>query len=146
MLNHNLDAETNAKIAYCGLYCPMCSFKVAAETEDRQHLLLMPERYAHLKEQSFEECACPGCKVQIDHCECRLGIKPCAETRNIISCADCTDFPCSKINSFGHDGTPHHEDALRNLHRIRESGYEVWLKEMEALTVCACGGRHSWYY
>jgi hypothetical protein len=140
------DAKTSAKIAYCGLYCPLCSFKAASETKDRQHLLAMPQHYAHLKEQSFEECACPGCKVQTDHCECRFGIKPCAEARGLLSCADCAEFPCEKINAFGHDGTPHHEDGLRNLQRIREVDYAVWLQEMDDLMYCRDGTRRSWYY
>ncbi len=93
----------------------------------------------------MEECACPGCKVQIDQCACNIGIKPCAEEKGLISCADCGDFPCEKSNTFGHDGTPHHEDGLRNLQRIREVGYEAWLEEMQALLYCGCGTRQSWY-
>ncbi len=133
-----------AKIAYCGLYCPMCSFETAAETNDTCHLQAMPERYDHLKEQSFEKCHCIGCKDQVDNCHCDM--KPCAEKRGITSCADCEDFPCPTIDAFGHDGAPHHEDGLRNLWRIKEVGYEKWLEEMEALTRCVCGKRQSWYY
>lgn len=55
----------------------MCSFVAAAETEDRQHLLAMPRRYDHLKEQSFAECSCIGCRDQVDNCHCDM--KPCAE-------------------------------------------------------------------
>ncbi len=132
-----------AKIAYCGLYCPMCSFNVAAETRDRSHLRAMPEKYGPMKEQSFDGCACIGCKDQTDNCHC--GMKPCAEKKGITSCADCADFPCPSIEAFGNDGVPHHAEGLRNLWRIKEVGYEAWQGEMEAQLHCQCGKRQSWY-
>lgn len=136
--------KKSAKIAYCGLYCPMCSFVAASETKDRQHLLTMPERYKHFKQRTFEECECNGCREQADRCHCEM--KPCAEKKGIISCADCADFPCQAIDIFGNDGAPHHEEAFRNLWRIKEIGYEQWLKEMESLMYCECGMKQSWYH
>lgn len=136
--------ERSANIAYCGLYCAMCSCVVASETKDRKHLLAMPERYDHIKQRTFEECECVGCRNQVDKCHCEM--KPCAEKKGVLSCADCEDFPCHAIESFGHDGAPHHEEALRNLWRIKEVGYDQWLKEMNSLLNCECGIKQSWYY
>lgn len=133
----------NARIAYCGLYCPMCSFVAASETKDRKHLQDMPELYDYLKGRTLEECDCAGCKEQVDRCKCDM--KPCAAEKGITSCADCTDFPCHAIDDFGHDGAPHHAEALRSLWRIKEVGYDQWLEEMESLTHCECGMRQSWY-
>ena len=134
----------SAKTAYCGLYCPMCSHLAAAETKDREHMLALPECYDHLKQRTFAECECAGCKDQVDKCHCEM--KPCAEKREITSCADCRDFPCSIIEAFGNDGAPHHAEALRNLWRIKEVGHGQWLKEMEARMYCVCGARQSWYH
>ena len=64
--------EGNARIAYCGLYCPLCSFVAAAETKDREHLLAMPKRYDHLKQDTLEECGCAGCRDQVDRCRCKM--------------------------------------------------------------------------
>lgn len=136
--------EGNEKIAYCGLYCPICSFETTFETKDTTHLLRMPDRYNHLKEQSIEECKCGGCKQQTDYCHCDM--KPCAEEKGYISCADCDDFPCETLKHFANDGVPHHKDALLNLYRIREVGYDQWLEEMKMLERCQCGTRQSWYY
>ncbi len=36
-------------IAYCGLYCGACSFKVAFEEQNREHLMRMPAKYEYLK-------------------------------------------------------------------------------------------------
>lgn len=134
----------NARIAYCGLYCPLCSFDVAAETGDRAHLEAMPEKYDHLKLRPLEECSCIGCRDQVDNCHCDM--KPCAEKRGHLTCADCGDFPCESITNFGNDGMPHHRDALQNLWRIKEVGYDRWLLEMEELTGRGCGKRWSWYH
>ena len=35
----------NNKIAYCGLYCGACSFKVAYDENARKHLQNMPSKY-----------------------------------------------------------------------------------------------------
>ncbi len=133
-----------ARVAYCGLYCPLCSFVAVHETGDRNHLAAMPDRYDRLKELTNEECACSGCRDQVDRCHCDM--KPCAQKKGLNTCADCMEFPCSIIDGFGHDGAPHHEDALRNLYRIREVGYSKWTEEMEAHMRCECGTRQSWYY
>lgn len=132
------------KIAYCGLYCPRCSYLVACETADRKHLLALPERYEASKQQPLEDCFCEGCRVQTDICHCDM--KPCAERKGLLTCADCKEFPCALITAFGQEDVPHHRDAVQNLYRIREVGYDQWLCEMEALAHCACGERQSWYY
>lgn len=135
--------EGLSKIAYCGLYCPMCSFIAACETKDRAHLSAMPEQYDHLKQHTFEECACPGCREQQDRCHCAM--KPCAESKGFISCADCKDFPCQTITDFGDDGAPHHSQAVQNLWKIKEIGYDMWQQEMDSQCQCECGYRQSWY-
>lgn len=136
--------KDDARIAYCGLYCPMCSSAAAAETGDRRHLLAMPRMYDHLKQRTLEVCSCPGCRIQVDKCHCEM--KPCAEKKGLISCAECAAFPCETIDAFGQDGAPHHAEALQNLWRIKEVGYEKWLQEMDARMYCECGERQSWYY
>lgn len=133
----------SARIAYCGLYCPMCAFVAAAGTRDRSHLTAMPDMYDYLKDRTLEACECAGCREQVDRCTCAM--KPCAAEKGLTSCADCADFPCRDINDFGQDGAPHHAEAVRNLWRIREVGYPQWLAEMESLVHCSCGARQSWY-
>ena len=137
--------EGNNRIAYCGIYCPMCSFVVACETKDRAHLSAIPSFYDHLKDQSLEDVEpCAGCRVQTDRCHCDM--KPCAESKGHFTCADCEEFPCDKITAFGFDGAPHHKEALQNLYRIREIGYDAWILEMDSKTKNEQGLRMSWYY
>lgn len=131
-------------IAYCGLYCPQCSFQTAAESGDLRHLLAMPERYDKLKGLSAEECACKGCKLD-DFCgPCPM--KDCASEKGYISCADCEGFPCAHTTAFESDGVPHHAQAIRSLREIQEEGYEKWTARRAARTHCGCGKRQSWYH
>ena len=41
-------------LAYCGLYCQACGFKVAYEEQDRNHLRAMPAKYDRYKEDPLE--------------------------------------------------------------------------------------------
>ena len=44
-------------LAYCGLYCGACSFKVAFQEQNRGHLFAMPQKYAEYKDSELEDCA-----------------------------------------------------------------------------------------
>ncbi|MDL2319109.1 DUF3795 domain-containing protein [Eubacteriales bacterium OttesenSCG-928-A19] len=129
-------------LAYCGIYCDLCSFRVAHNEQDRGHLDNIPARY---ERKDLSEYDCDGCKGA--NCICGgCDMKGCAQARGIDSCADCDSFPCEIIERFGTDGTPHHHDALKNLHAIREKGTEAWFAAMRPALRCACGNRQSWYH
>ena len=130
-------------IAYCGLYCPQCSFRPAHATGDPAHVEAIPERYSKAKNQPVSEYACGGCK-QDDFCG-PCAMRDCAAAQDFVSCADCASFPCDKTDTFAQDGVLHHANAFANLMRIREVGYEAWGQEMEAMLFCECGSRQSWY-
>lgn len=133
----------NKDIAYCGLYCPQCSFRVAYETQRREHLLNMPEKYSVYKMEDLNNLKCIGCKKD-DFCgDCE--IKKCAEPRNINHCGECNDFPCSIIKDFSNDGIPHHKEAFKNLQFIQAKGFNNFIVQIEQDVICQCGGRLSWY-
>jgi hypothetical protein len=130
-------------IAYCGLYCGACSFKVAFDTNDRKHLATLPDQMAACAAGAtapLEPCA--GCK-RGGGCDC--GIKPCAQSRKLSHCGLCADFPCARITAFNNDGIPHHGAVLENLTALKEMGEENWLAAQEKRWHCACGARLSWY-
>lgn len=133
------------ELAYCGLYCLQCSFRTTSETNNRKHLESMPERYDAKKAMTNEECACEGCKGENVCGPC--DIQDCAVDRNLVSCADCNEFPCSYITRFENDGVPHHYQGIQNLRMIQENGYEAWFQEYKENLQCSkCGARQSWYY
>ena len=137
--------DTNVgMVAYCGLYCGACSFKLAVDDAERAHVLSLPTRYDKAKEAELE--ACPGCRGESaangdDPCE----IRSCARARGLAHCGLCADFPCDCIALFAGDGAPHHADTVANLRRLNEVGAAAWLAEQEARWMCSCGARRSWY-
>jgi hypothetical protein len=116
-------------IAYCGLNCEACCFRVAALEKDLGHLKHAPERYAKYIPGSVDELEppCPGCKSDDASCSCQM--KPCAVSKGFSTCAECPDMPCEKLAAFCGDGAPHHGFVVENLKRIREVGEEAWAQE-----------------
>ena len=127
-------------IAYCGLYCGACSFRVAFEENDRKHLAGMPAEYDKYKDTPMDRC--PGCRTD----ECGHGFTACAAARGLEHCGRCDDFPCTRLLSFARDGIPHHAGVIANLERIRGVGEEQWLQEQSRAWRCPCGARLSWYH
>ena len=130
-------------ISYCGLYCGACSFRLAVETGNRNHILSMPAVYDNLKNYEFEWC--PGCRLENKCGEC--AIRDCAIGKQLNHCGECAEFPCDKISAFAHDGKPHHAEILDNFKLLAQLGEDGWLKYMKQKSTCPdCGERFSWYY
>lgn len=114
-------------LAYCGLYCDACSFRLAALERDRWHLGNLPDNYADAKAAPIEQMdLCPGCKLDPNPGNCP--ISGCARGRGYSTCAECDEMPCKELAEFQADGVPHH-DTLQSLLRIREVGEEAWVSE-----------------
>jgi hypothetical protein len=132
----------NHLISYCGLYCGACSFKVAFETKDREHINKMPSHYDEYKNNELFDCS--GCRLDNNPSECK--IKNCAIEKQVAWCSQCNKYPCSIINDFCHDGRPHHEEIIKNLEILNKLGEEEWIKEMKMDWECTkCGKKKSWY-
>ena len=128
-------------IAYCGLYCGACSFRVAYDENERGHLLCMPSHFDKYKNMRMQSC--PGCKLDKHGSDCE--IRNCAKSKKLSHCGLCSDFPCDKITEFNNDGIPHHSEVIENLTMLRDSGEEQWLRLEEQKWHCTCGAKLSWY-
>jgi hypothetical protein len=137
----NMPGMSRDLIAYCGLYCGACSFKVAYEEQDREHLMRMPAKYDAWKQAPLE--ACPGCRQKNKCGQC--AIRDCAVGKGIEHCGLCGDFPCGKLHEFTDDGIPHHAEAIGNLKALNIMGVDQWLVAQKSFWTCACGERYSWY-
>jgi hypothetical protein len=136
-----MNASDLSLLAYCGLYCGACSFKIAFEESQRGHLLSMPAKYDRYKSARLEDC--PGCRADNQDGECK--IRNCAKERKLVYCGDCEDFPCRMVADFSSDGIPHHSEIIANLNAIREMGVDAWLTHERDRFACSCGKRLSWY-
>lgn len=129
-------------IAFCGLYCGACSFKVAYDTNNRVHLNFMPEKYAEYKDAEIQFC--PGCRLDNHHSGCK--IRACAIEKGFSYCSECPDMPCEYLEKFSNDGIPHHKESIKNLEMLKKLGEEKWLTKQQKYWTCSCGNKLSWYF
>jgi len=133
--------DSHDLIAFCGIYCGACSFKLAFDENDRRHLQGMPEKYREHADAPLQFC--PGCRRDAHDGDC--AIRQCARQRGLIHCGQCAEFRCAWVRSFESDGVPHHVEAARNLARLKDVGIDVGGRELAQRMICSCGARRSWY-
>ncbi len=123
-----------AKLAYCGLYCGACPLFLATEAGTLDSLAS--------RGMAAENLRCLGCrseKVSVYCLNCSL--KKCAAGQGLVSCADCTEFPCRVLRAFDGDGVPHHRGVVDALQACHATGTEAWLRAQAARNTCAGCGR-----
>jgi hypothetical protein len=137
-------------VAPCGLYCGACPMFLASQDNDEQKV------QALLKQFSGRGAKMAPADLQCDGCIgggrvasfCRIcAMRSCAEnTKKVTRCADCPDFPCSKITNFNNDGMLHHAEVLANCRKLKEVGIKEWTKREEERWSCTqCHANISWY-
>jgi hypothetical protein len=110
---HKMPNNRKTLAAPCGLYCGVCSDLVL-------------------------DGVCHGCACDCGQCTAGAHctacyIYRCLTERGLESCAECDDFPCTRIVQFAYDPIWRtHLPVLENLRRIRRIGVEAWLDEQEA--------------
>lgn len=77
--------------------------------------------------------ACPGCggeDFKLKHPSCGF-LTCCSVMRGLETCADCTDYPCSRFaNENGkYDSFVTHRRVYKNLNSIRSNGLEPFLDQ-----------------
>lgn len=130
-------------LGVCGLYCGAC-FHYRATFPEGAHLL----DWARSQGRNLEGFLCSGCRSDVlsirPGCsQCRL--RACAESKDLLHCGLCADFPCDLLTAFRNDGKVHHLDVFTQLEELREMGADPWLVEQEQRWTCTCGARFSWY-
>ncbi len=115
----------NDIIAYCGLDCSKCDAFMATQAEDTKRLKEIAERWTReLKtEFSAQDILCDGCCSQriSGWCQRICLIRPCAEQRNIRTCAHCSDYECEELKRFLSDeptAKEYLEETRKLLHGI----------------------------
>lgn len=140
-INPEKENTSNSLIAYCGLYCGACSFKIAFDENDRVHIDHMPAKYEKFRHMPLEFC--PGCRSENQCGKC--DIKDCAEEKKVEHCSLCTEFPCKRLENFNHDGIPHHSESIENLKLLKQIGSDNWIIQQQKKWKCSCGLKYSWY-
>lgn len=99
--------------APCGLYCGSCSE-------------LVVDRTCH-----GCACDCGACTASAHRAAC--AIYQCSVAgRGLVSCADCTEFPCTRLIQFCYDPIWRtHLPILESLRRMRKVGMAAWVEEQQ---------------
>ena len=118
-------------VGACGNHCGKCNDYIAYVTKDFE---LKKKVSEEIKKQygvdiQPEKIACDGCWGSIHNAwsaslECK--IRQCALDKNILTCADCDNFPCEVyIRQFDI-----HSQQAKNINSIKQIGIDSWLLEM----------------
>lgn len=137
-------------VAPCGLYCGACPMYLATQENDDTRIKAMLEQFgAKNVKITAADMACDGCigggRIAAFCRKCAM--RECTEAKpDVMRCADCTDFPCSKITNFNNDGMLHHAEVLDNCRSLREVGIREWAKREEEKWSCPqCNANIAWY-
>jgi hypothetical protein len=112
--------------APCGLDCFNCQLFEQNITEETKNA------FSKFLRCPPEDVKCLGCKEQGG---CRLHFKDCAtydcvSKKNLDFCSDCDEFPCGYFMPAADQADKYpHNYKLYNLCRIKNFGFESWLKE-----------------
>lgn len=85
--------------AYCGNTCTSCPRFLATFNNNREQLQAVRSLWVktELRDESViaDDLKCRGC-TSATHC--RHGIRECAQSKKIQTCAECGEYPCSKLS------------------------------------------------
>jgi hypothetical protein len=137
-------------VAPCGLYCGACPMFLATQEKDEQKVQVLLQQFSIRGSKTVpQNMQCDGCigggRVASFCRNCQM--RSCAKiTKEVTRCADCPDFPCSKITNFKNDGMLHHAEVLDNCRKLKEVGIKEWTKREEERWSCPkCHAKIAWY-
>lgn len=108
-------------ISFCGLKCLECPAYIAKRTNDNA---LRTKTAKIWSNAGFiidaDSINCDGCHTEngdlVFHC-LKCDVRNCALLKNVTTCADCTDYPCEKLEKLWKDiHAPQARDVLNALH------------------------------
>ncbi len=128
------------RIAYCGLYCGACKIFIDTARNDLNNLV-------NQTKIPVEYLRCEGCRTgKVNLCCLNCGMSRCCIKKNINSCNECEEFPCSVLNAFSTDQYPHHAGVMESLKKLSEFGPDEWLKMQNQRWSCKnCNTPFHWY-
>jgi hypothetical protein len=112
---------TDGMIAYCGLDCGKCRAFNATQTRDVERKKEIAKEWTKGLNVEFkpEDINCKGCMSDTlsGWCTKICRIRPCAEEREVKTCAHCGDYPCEKLKEF----LSNEPEAAATLEEIRKT-------------------------
>ncbi len=92
--------------AYCGLDCSECEAYIATQNNDRAGLEKAAAKWTAefgAKNLTADMCVCDGCaagkRAGTAHAA-TCGLRLCASSRKVETCAHCPDYACETLSGF----------------------------------------------
>ena len=97
------DIRNRKLMAPCGLYCGACGVYIATRDGNEKFRTIMGNLYG----TEPEETQCLGCmqpeppQMLYSYCKsCKM--RDCVKSKGYYSCHQCSEWPCSMVENFGH--------------------------------------------
>lgn len=108
-------------IAYCGINCLKCKNYLATQSGNPEDLANAAARLSELYKAEVrpEHVICDGCRIDKRHsyfCSTSCKMRKCCIDKNFYSCIECTEFPCSELQSE----LDHNPEAVENLEKLKQ--------------------------
>ncbi|HPO63155.1 MAG TPA: DUF3795 domain-containing protein [Candidatus Kapabacteria bacterium] len=108
-------------ISYCGIECLECESYLATQSEKYEELERVAKKLSELyhTEVKAEFIICDGCREDARHsffCSNLCKMRKCCNEKEIYSCIDCSDFPCTELQQE----LNHVPNAMENLLKIKK--------------------------
>lgn len=123
------DFEGLDLVSYCNIWCGACP--------------------------GFHRGNCKGCRSTENKPEskksCGYSMKPCCIKKGLDTCAECEEYPCSKITKLitsqkGRKEYDYRHDIPNNVEKIRKESLEAWIQSQKEKWTCPeCGGPGVFY-
>jgi hypothetical protein len=90
-------------IAHCGIDCSKCGAYISTVNNDEElrRKTAAEWRQQHNPDIKDEDVRCLGCNSDLVFAYCNnCEIRACSTGRSNSTCADCSDYSCSKLDDF----------------------------------------------
>ena len=110
-------------ISFCGINCLSCPVFIAKKTDNHDLRIKTAKQLISFGfEITHEQVNCDGCKsydgTLFLFCnDCK--VRNCAMPKNIMTCAECPEYYCEKLENLWNEFQP--SEAKANLDKIRKS-------------------------
>lgn len=134
-----MEEINQALLAPCGLYCGVCAVYIAHRDNNLKFKEILVNVYKPFT-KVIEDVQCTGCRsegIVFSYC-LTCPIKNCVKEKEIESCSQCDEWPCSIINRFP---IPIGKKVImRSIPQLRELGTAKWVEKEEERYLCPnCG-------
>jgi hypothetical protein len=122
-------------LAPCGLFCGVCSIRIAHVNDDAK----FKEKLSGFYSVKPEEIHCDGCLSATPFFFCQsCPIKSCTAEKGYAGCHECADFPCTHVTNFPLPIAK--KVMMRAVPAWKELGTEKWVEaEYKRYTCPSCG-------